>query len=210
MEAEAARRRNKAEEGSLMAAHVTQAEKDCERMQIEMENLRSELYGTKLAAMYLDKELAGRIQQIQLLNSDIKGPAHDKLWNQLEAEIHLNRHKTVVRVCRHHHQGGLPHPESPPDRNGFGTIRTVNLYKEENEFLGISITGGMEKGVPILISHIEPDQPAARSKELYVGDAILSANGIDLRNALHEDAVKVLSSQVVASYFHIYILEAPR
>lgn len=30
----------------------------------------------------------------------MKGPAHDKLWNQLEAEIHLHRHKTVIRACR--------------------------------------------------------------------------------------------------------------
>lgn len=40
------------------------------------------------------------MQQIQLLGRDMKGPAHDKLWNQLEAEIHLHRHKTVIRACR--------------------------------------------------------------------------------------------------------------
>ena len=41
-----------------------------------------------------------RIQQIQLLGRDMKGSEHDKLWNQLEAEIHLHRHKTVIRACR--------------------------------------------------------------------------------------------------------------
>ena len=30
----------------------------------------------------------------------MKGVEHDKLWNQLEAEIHLHRHKTVIRACR--------------------------------------------------------------------------------------------------------------
>jgi len=30
----------------------------------------------------------------------MKGEEHDKLWNQLEAEIHLHRHKTVIRACR--------------------------------------------------------------------------------------------------------------
>ena len=30
----------------------------------------------------------------------MKGAEHDKLWNQLEAEIHLHRHKTVIRACR--------------------------------------------------------------------------------------------------------------
>jgi len=62
--------------------------------------LVGEVYGARLAAMYLDKELAGRFQQIQLLGRDMKGPEHDKLWNQLEAEIHLHRPKTVVRACR--------------------------------------------------------------------------------------------------------------
>lgn len=41
-----------------------------------------------------------RIQQIQLLGRDMRGAEHDRLWNQLEAEIHLHRHKTVIRACR--------------------------------------------------------------------------------------------------------------
>ena len=49
-----------------------------------------------------------RVQQIQLLGRDMKGPAHDKLWNQLEAEIHLHRHKTVIRACR-----GRNEPKKP-------------------------------------------------------------------------------------------------
>ena len=44
--------------------------------------------------------LGFRIQQIQLLGRDLRGSEHDKLWNQLEAEIHLHRHKTVIRACR--------------------------------------------------------------------------------------------------------------
>lgn len=47
-----------------------------ENAQLQVENaalrnsvlaLNSEVYGAKLAAKYLDKELAGRIQQLQLL-----------------------------------------------------------------------------------------------------------------------------------------------
>lgn len=56
-------------------------------------SLQREVYGSRLAAKYLDKELAGRIQQIQLLGRDLRGAEHDRLWNQLEAEIHLHRHK---------------------------------------------------------------------------------------------------------------------
>lgn len=54
--------------------------------------------------------LSCRVQQIQLLGRDMKGPAHDKLWNQLEAEIHLHRHKTVIRACRGRNDPKKPLP----------------------------------------------------------------------------------------------------
>ena len=59
-----------------------------------------------------------------------------------------------------------------------------------------SFQGGKEHGVPILISEIHEGQPADRCNGLYVGDAILAVNGIDLRNAKHAEGVKVLSEQV--------------
>jgi C-terminal processing protease CtpA/Prc len=44
------------------------------------------------------------------------------------------------------------------------------------------VQGGREHGVPILISELEPEGPAARTGALYVGDAILSVNSISLRD----------------------------
>lgn len=164
--------------------------------------LQSEVYGARLAAKYLDKELAGRIQQIQLLGRDMKGAEHDKLWNQLEAEIHLHRHKTVIRACRGRSniKKKLPVPPghdflSLKKRHGLGDVRKVHLQKSADEGLGMSITGGKEHGVPILISEIHPGQPAERCEGLYVGDAILSVNGQDLRNVKHSEAVQILSQQ---------------
>ena len=48
--------------------------------------------------------------------------------------------------------------------------------------------------MPILISEIHPGLPVERCRSLYVGDAILSCNGIDLQEAKHTEAVKSLSS----------------
>jgi C-terminal processing protease CtpA/Prc len=59
------------------------------------------------------------------------------------------------------------------------------------------LQGGKEHGVPILISEIHRGQPAERCGNLYVGDAVLSVNGIDLRQAKHTYAVEVLSKQVL-------------
>jgi len=74
-------------------------------------------------------------------------------------------------------------------------VRRVLVEKTADEGLGISITGGKEHGVPILISEILLHQPAHRSGGLYVGDAILSVNGFDLRNVKHAEAVHILSQQ---------------
>lgn len=74
--------------------------KENEKLRSAANALQNEVYGARLAAKYLDKELAGRIQQIQLLGRDMRGAEHDRLWNQLEAEIHLHRHKTVIKACR--------------------------------------------------------------------------------------------------------------
>lgn len=132
----------------------------------------------------------------------MKGPAHDKLWNQLEAEIHLHRHKTVIRACRG--RNDLKRPmQAPPGHDqdslkksqGVGPIRKVLLLKEDHEGLGISITGGKEHGVPILISEIHPGQPADRCGGLHVGDAILAVNGVNLRDTKHKEAVTILSQQ---------------
>ncbi|XP_073229280.1 Golgi-associated PDZ and coiled-coil motif-containing protein-like [Porites lutea] len=193
---------------------------ECQIKQIEKENvglrnhifsLQGEVYGARLAAKYLDKELAGRIQQIQLLGRDMRGSEHDQLWNQIEAEIHLHRHKTVIRACRGRKDPNNKTPAPPPPkpeeleseedaeskarkRRGIGEPRTVVIHKEKTEGLGISITGGKEHGVPIIVSEIHEGLPVDRSGGLYVGDAILAVNGIDLQEAKHSEAVKVLSA----------------
>ncbi|XP_071521408.1 Golgi-associated PDZ and coiled-coil motif-containing protein-like [Panulirus ornatus] len=188
-------------------ANVLRKENDSLRRYIL--GLQGELCGATLAAKYLDKELAGRIQQIQLLGRDLRGEEHDRLWRQLEAEIHLHRHKTVVRACRSRftlnaqvpgagrgdgstcvvNGGGMARPGKQQQR------RIVTLHKAPQEGLGMSITGGREHGVPILISVINPDTPASRAGHLYVGDAILSVNDISLKEVNHAEAVQLLSSQ---------------
>ncbi|CAF1001318.1 unnamed protein product [Didymodactylos carnosus] len=142
-----------------------------------------------------------QIQQIQLLGRDLRGPYHEKLWNQLEAEIHLHRHKTVIRACRER-QVAKKNLFMPPGhdfqtlkkRQGVGELRIVNLTKDPKEALGISITGGKEHGLPILISEIHQGGAVDRCGQLYVGDSILAVNSINLRDVKHTEAVQILSS----------------
>lgn len=63
--------------------------------------------------------------------------------------------------------------------------------------MGICITGGKEHGLPIMISEIHPGQPADRTGGLFVGDAIVSANGVSMSKRGHQEAVQILSSMKV-------------
>ncbi|XP_029358116.1 alpha-1-syntrophin [Echeneis naucrates] len=70
--------------------------------------------------------------------------------------------------------------------------RTVRVTKQDVGGLGISIKGGRENKMPILISKIFKGLAADQTEALYVGDAILSVNGYDLREATHDEAVQAL------------------
>uniref|UniRef100_A0AC34QVQ0 PDZ domain-containing protein n=1 Tax=Panagrolaimus sp. JU765 TaxID=591449 RepID=A0AC34QVQ0_9BILA len=183
-----------------MQAELQLLKKENSTLRSLINSMQTEIYGARLATKYLDKELAGRIQQIQLLGRGMRGAEHDRLWNQLEAEIHLHRHKTVIKACRGregHRRLPCPTTDDGPHSKGIGKRRTVILRKESHEGLGISITGGKEHGVPILVSEIHPGQPGERCGNLFVGDAILTVNGISLKNVKHAEAVAILSKEMV-------------
>ncbi|VDL90119.1 unnamed protein product [Schistocephalus solidus] len=81
---------------SIFTQVSLKAQSACEKIA----RAEDEVYGARMAAKYLDKELAGRIQQIQLVCQKMDGPEYERLWNTLESEILLHRHKTVIRACR--------------------------------------------------------------------------------------------------------------
>ncbi|KAL6108957.1 sntb1 [Pungitius sinensis] len=70
--------------------------------------------------------------------------------------------------------------------------RCVKVTKQEIGGLGVSIKGGKENKMPILISKIFKGLAADQTQALYVGDAILSVNSVNLRDATHDEAVQAL------------------
>ncbi|XP_077982184.1 beta-1-syntrophin-like [Glandiceps talaboti] len=70
--------------------------------------------------------------------------------------------------------------------------RKVKVVKQDVGGLGISIKGGKENKMPIIISKIFKGLAADQTESLYVGDAILSVNSEDLRDATHDEAVRAL------------------
>jgi len=82
-------------------------------------------------------------------------------------------------------------------------VRTIVLNKT-NTGLGFNIVGG-EDGEGIFVSFILAGGPADASGELRRGDQILSVNGVNLRNATHEEAAQALKGAgntvtIVAQY----------
>ncbi|KAG8131866.1 hypothetical protein E2320_009767, partial [Naja naja] len=97
----------------------------------------------------------------------------------------------------------LQPPPSPVQLNGAEACalvpdsltnikRTVRIVKQDVGGLGISIKGGRENKMPILISKIFKGLAADQTEALFVGDAILSVNGGDLSDASHDEAVQAL------------------
>ncbi|XP_065596622.1 multiple PDZ domain protein-like [Cyrtonyx montezumae] len=81
--------------------------------------------------------------------------------------------------------------------------RKVELWREPGESLGISIAGGRGMGSclsggevmrAIFIKHILEDSPAGRNGMLKTGDRIVEVDGINLRDASHEQAMEVIQN----------------
>ncbi|XP_012884321.1 PREDICTED: gamma-2-syntrophin [Dipodomys ordii] len=77
---------------------------------------------------------------------------------------------------------------SPPGANH----RTVTLRRQPVGGLGLSIKGGAEHSVPVVISKIFKGQAADQTGMLFIGDALLQVNGIHVENATHEEVVHLL------------------
>lgn len=71
-------------------------------------------------------------------------------------------------------------------------IAEKNSKVKHPHFVHCCYTGGKENKMPILISKIFKGLAADQTEALYVGDAILSVNGYDLREATHDEAVQAL------------------
>uniref|UniRef100_A0A8C9IBK8 Syntrophin gamma 1 n=1 Tax=Piliocolobus tephrosceles TaxID=591936 RepID=A0A8C9IBK8_9PRIM len=70
--------------------------------------------------------------------------------------------------------------------------RTVTIRRQTVGGFGLSIKGGSEHNIPVVVSKISKEQRAELSGLLFIGDAILQINGINVRKCRHEEVVQVL------------------
>ncbi|XP_074981340.1 gamma-1-syntrophin isoform X7 [Caretta caretta] len=65
--------------------------------------------------------------------------------------------------------------------------RTVTIRRQTVGGFGLSIKGGAEHNIPVVISKISKEQRAELSGLLFIGDGILQINGINVRKCRHEE-----------------------
>uniref|UniRef100_A0A3P9PYV7 Multiple PDZ domain protein n=1 Tax=Poecilia reticulata TaxID=8081 RepID=A0A3P9PYV7_POERE len=107
--------------------------------------------------------------------------------------------------------------EESASYSNWNQPRKVELFREPGKSLGISIVGGRGMGSRlsngevmrgIFIKHILEDSPAGQNGTLKTGDRIVEVDGVDLRDASHEEAVEAIRkagnpvSFVVQSIIH--------
>lgn len=154
----------------------------------------------------------GRVQRSGLLEVQIRDRWHKVLANLSDEALTLSCEDRGENIsfngitngsyrnspdgdCGHSPQGirtaYTDLPEQVPEAIA-NKKRSIKVLKQEMGGLGISIKGGKENKMPILISKIFKGLAADQTQALYVGDAILSVNGVDLRDATHDEAVQAL------------------
>ncbi|XP_043953560.1 multiple PDZ domain protein isoform X7 [Gambusia affinis] len=91
--------------------------------------------------------------------------------------------------------------EESASYSNWNQPRKVELFRTPGKSLGISIVGGRGMGSRlsngevmrgIFIKHILEDSPAGQNGTLKTGDRIVEVDGVDLRDASHEEAVEAI------------------
>ena len=93
---------------------------------------------------------------------------------------------------------------SPPTSDEARTIMVHKLSEAGQTDLGISIKGGRENRMPIIISKIFKGKAAERTGELFIGDAIVAVDGHDLQVSLS------MQYHLVDFFIHLYKLVSKR
>ena len=116
-------------------------------------------------------------------------------WCRIMAELYEDSLKITLKESLERIADNVNDFEIPTESDDLANRkRTVTIRKKPSEGLGISIKGGKENRMPILISKIFRGLAADSTSQLYVGDAILAVNNCNLREATHEEAVQALKN----------------
>ncbi|XP_048526145.1 disks large 1 tumor suppressor protein isoform X5 [Dendroctonus ponderosae] len=182
-------------DGRLMVGDKLIAVRDAEKGEVNLENVTHE---EAVATLKTTQDCV--VLVVAKLDTGFTAPASDTSYSpQLSTKASRcypeSLHSAHSSNLALHQPIGTPRAVSTEDITR--EVRTVTLQKSSTG-LGFNIVGG-EDGEGIFVSFILAGGPADLSGELKRGDQIISVNGVNLRNATHEDAAQALkgTSQTV-------------
>ncbi|KAL2079011.1 hypothetical protein ACEWY4_024755 [Coilia grayii] len=139
---------------------------------------------TYVPAEYLDEYKAGLLEKDEVLPVDTPEAPRGEVSELPERE-----------------EGEGEESDLQSAYSNWNQPRKVELHREPGKSLGISIVGGRGMGSRlsngevmrgIFIKHVLEDSPAGRNGTLKTGDRIVEVDGVDLRDASHEQAVEAI------------------
>ena len=74
------------------------------------------------------------------------------------------------------HNNTTAKSDQQTSNNSAAKIKQVHLHKHDSDELGMAILGGLEHGLPIMISEVFPDSSVGRSKKVTILQCISEAN----------------------------------
>eukprot|EP00043_Microstomoeca_roanoka_P010806 m.102258 g.102258 ORF g.102258 m.102258 type:complete len:527 (-) comp15006_c0_seq2:831-2411(-) len=105
-------------------------------------------------------------------------------------DVRVVLHSTYVSISR------LVNEQSASDLLNRGRHieqpRDVVIFKNPGEPLGISIKGGKEHRLPILLSQIKEGGPVDAAQTCFVGDELLEVDGVSLANVTQNEAIDII------------------
>uniref|UniRef100_A0A7N9AR19 Multiple PDZ domain crumbs cell polarity complex component n=1 Tax=Mastacembelus armatus TaxID=205130 RepID=A0A7N9AR19_9TELE len=143
---------------------------------------------TYVPAEYLE-EYKASLEQVTLITP--------QLFNMPLSCFHYSLFRDIPNLPEREDGEG----EESASYSNWNQPRKVELYREPGKSLGISIVGGRGMGSRlsngevmrgIFIKHILEDSPAGQNGTLKTGDRIVEVDGVDLRDASHEEAVEAI------------------
>uniref|UniRef100_A0A1I8FB08 PDZ domain-containing protein n=1 Tax=Macrostomum lignano TaxID=282301 RepID=A0A1I8FB08_9PLAT len=162
--------------------------------------LQTELYAARLTAKYLNKDWQVTVSAVVV--SGQRGGRHPMgpgerqaaCGRKLECKNFASSESRSFRCQVGSYQTTAWAPRQEESLTDCSP-RQVSVSKDPGEGLGVSIVGGREHGAAQFSfpSCIRVCQLLRCAVLIHVGDAILSVDGVSLREARHHDAVQVLS-----------------
>lgn len=78
--------------------------------------------------------------------------------------------------------------------DSYQSSRIIYLLRHPQLGLGLSIAGGSDFSMPVIVMGLKPDSPAEVSQSIYIGDQIVAVNEVPINETTsHQDALRLLS-----------------